>query len=150
MEALLNIAKSFKILDINKVINDTVKNHGIDDLIIELNTQEQLFKKGINTDKAVVGFYSTTTESINPLKKAGTHFTFKDTGKFFDSWIIRYESDAIIIEANGQKQDTNLFEKYGQNLLGLTDENLQKVIDEIKKFLPEEILKEAFRIASTL
>lgn len=147
MQALINLGNSIKSINIGLLINRLIKAEGLDKLIIELNTREQLFKKGINIEGEVVGFYSPVTESIDPNKKAGTHFTFEDTGFFLDSWRISFDATGILIDADGQKDNVNLFQKYGENLKGLTDESLQILIDEIKRHLPRYILKEAFRIA---
>ena len=149
MQALLTLGKNVKELNSNinigALINEIIKNEGLDDYILDLNSIDQLFDKGINKDNVVVGFYSKATESINPKKKAGSHFTFKDTGDFFRSFGLTYESDGIVINADGQKKNDNLFVKYGDNILGLTDENLQKLINEIKKHLPTYILAEILR-----
>ena len=62
-------------------------------------------------------------------KKAGTHFTFFDTGAFFNTFKLIPLKTGFRIEADGQKDDDNLFEEYGENIVGLTQENID--------FLPE-------------
>jgi hypothetical protein len=103
-----------------------------------LNTEEQLFEKGIDALGASLGEYSDFTKAV---KKANgqrlDHITLEDTGEFYKSFAIKVQNGGFLIIADGQKEDTNLFDRYGKEVLGLTDENLQIVIDAIKeKIIP--------------
>lgn len=102
--------------------------------IIFLIQNDQLLKKGVDANDEVIGYYSQLTESIsNGRKRFNTHYTLKDTGEFFASMFVAVLKDSFIIDADGQKGKDNLFEKYGDEIIGLTDENLQKVIERIKE-----------------
>lgn len=102
--------------------------------IIFLIQNDQLLKRGVDANEEVIGYYSQLTESIsNGRKKFNTHYTLKDTGEFFASMFVTVLKDSFIIDADGQKGKDNLFEKYGDEIIGLTDENLQKVIERIKE-----------------
>lgn len=100
--------------------------------ILDLIREDQLFSKGIDSDGDIIGLYSEWTEMMNPDKKAGTPYTLKDTGAFYESMIIYIYDNAIEIDADPIKKDekgkeTNLFYEYGENIVGLTEENLEKV-----------------------
>ena len=53
--------------------------------------------------------------------------------QFWDSWKVQVKKALIIIDANPFKEDTNLFDEYGIDVLGLTDNNLQILINEATK-----------------
>jgi len=93
--------------------------------------QDQLFKEGIDENGRIIGLYSIATESINPSKKAGTPFTLFDSGDFYRSFFIAVSKSDITIDADPIKTDggvtENLFTKYGEGIIGLTDENKSKL-----------------------
>jgi hypothetical protein len=100
--------------------------------VLDLIREDQLFKQGIDSDGDIIGYYSEFTEMMNPDKVAGSPYTLKDTGAFYESMIIYIydnliEIDADPIKTNEQGEKTNLFYEYGENIVGLTDENLEKV-----------------------
>ena len=114
--------------------------------ILDLVRQDQLFDKGIDEDGDVIGEYSEYTEMINPEKVAGTHYTLKDTGEFFDSFYIDVFSSYFEINANPIKTDedgdtTNLFFQYGEGIMGLTNESMDKLSREILRLYKIEVRK---------
>jgi hypothetical protein len=97
------------------------------------------------------GVYSATTEYLSGgRKKAGTPYTLFDTGEFFKSFEVMYEDDGILIDADPIKKnssggiDTNLFEEYGEKILGLNDVNLRIFIEALKPKIRETIIKQTF------
>jgi hypothetical protein len=110
---------------------------------------DQLESKGIDEDGDIIGLYSAMTERLNPEKIEGTPFTLNDTGEFYDSMIITVLKDSIIIDADSIKVDesggkTDLFQKYGDGIIGLTDENKNKLADEILERYKKETKKLLF------
>jgi hypothetical protein len=57
----------------------------------------------------------------------------KDTGDFYKSFTVNYIDSDIVIDADGQKDDNNLFEEYGDDILGLNDLNMTIFVDEVTK-----------------
>ena len=104
---------------------------------------DQLFEQGVNEDDQVIGTYSIITETVyNPEKVAGTHYTLKDTGDFYKSFMMQVLPDGIIINADGIKEDgTDLLEKFTNKILGLTDESKIKLIKELKEKYYTESLR---------
>ncbi|NCX86830.1 MAG: hypothetical protein EBX05_08585 [Rhodobacteraceae bacterium] len=98
------ITKNAKILnEVSAWINSfdiQIKNE-----IIYLIQYEQLVSKGIDAKGKVIGLYKPFTEQLNPLKKAGEHYTLLDTGEFFKSIFIDVMRDSIIINGNGKKDN---------------------------------------------
>ncbi len=109
--------------------------------IIKLIQVEQLEKKGVDEDDEIIGFYSMLTERISKgRKKFNTPYTMNDTGEFFKSMYVQVLRDSFVIEADGKKGDTDLFEKYGEGIIGLTAENLEIVRERIKNGYIEYLL----------
>ena len=104
---------------------------------------DQLFEQGVNEDDQVIGTYSIITETVyNPEKVAGTHYTLKDTGDFYKSFMMEVLPDGIIINADGIKDDgTDLLERFTNKILGLTDESKIKLIKELKEKYYTESLR---------
>jgi hypothetical protein len=101
-------------------------------IILNWIQQDQL-QKGIDEDGDIIGLYSDFTESINSEKIAGTPYTLEDTGDFYKSMYIVVLNDSIVIEADPIKGTDNLFYKYGEGIIGLTEENMDKLREEVKK-----------------
>lgn len=98
---------------------------------LDLIRQDQLFKEGQDGDGNILGYYSAYTEQLNPEKKEGSHYTLNDTGKFYESMIFNIFVDYLEIDADPIKTDkdtgeeTNLFQKYGEDIIKLNEENLE-------------------------
>ena len=138
MELLLNEIERLSKIDLNQILVAIFQQKDIQDFILNLIKQDQLRDKGVSEENILLGVYSPYTEQINPEKQAGTHYTLFDTGAFYDSMFISVLADSIIINGDGQKVDshgvvTDLFVKFNDkgNILGLTPENMEKLIDEI-------------------
>lgn len=101
--------------------------------ILDWIRNDQLRAKGVDGEGNVIGYYSFATSLINPEKKFNTHYTLEDTGAFFRSMFVKVLRDRIEINADAEKDDGNLFEKYGTQIIKLTDENFEKLKAEIRK-----------------
>jgi hypothetical protein len=115
-------------------------------MVLRWIQEDQLRKQGIDEDGNVIGEYSEVTEMINPEKIAGTHYTLFDTGEFYESMRIVVLNDSIVIEADADKRNKdgeteNLFEKYGDGIIGLTTENKQRLANELSRRFRIELHK---------
>lgn len=96
--------------------------------VIEWIQKDQLMSKGIDKKGDVIGYYSLTTELISQgKKKYNTHYTLFDSGDFYRSMYVAVYRDMIEINADADKGEDNLFEKFGTGIIGLTDENFSKL-----------------------
>lgn len=110
------------------------KNPALKKLVTDLNTKKQL-EFGELSDGSILPNYSWASQVF--FGKPDIPMQLKDTGEFWRSFNVVLEDDGFIIEADGQKDDTNLFVKYGEDVAGLNDKNmsifinafLQKVYD---------------------
>lgn len=101
------------------------------DKVVELNTQSQLYDKGIDSkgvelDK-IGGSYSPKTKRYKAERgQRYDHVTLSDTGEFYRSETAQmdYASGDIILQANTIKDGDDLQARWGENILGLTDESI--------------------------
>lgn len=116
-----------------KLVLDNVE---VKNLIIDLNTEEQMNNQSVNADgeklNTVGGNYSPVTMIVSRLKgrpkKSISQINLKDTGRFYKSFRVQIGLNEVKISAVTDFGDTDLEERWG-NLVGLTDENLQILID---------------------
>lgn len=97
---------------------------------------DQLYNEGVDEFGQIIGTYSRATEMFNPEKLEGTPFTLYDTGEFYNSMMIEVFDDYIEINGDGIKVDefgqtTDLFQEYGYEIIGLTDESKEKLAQEL-------------------
>jgi hypothetical protein len=100
--------------------------------ILDWIRKDQLTDKGIDSDGRVIGTYSYVTEIISRgRKQQGAHYTLDDTGALYRSMYVTVLREAIEINADdGKIKDQDW---YTTKIIGLTDENTQKLIAEVKK-----------------
>lgn len=122
-----------------------VDSEEIKSIIIYLNTEKQLFEKGVNSEgvslKEIGGNdftdsgYSPVTIEIKKRKggKGGkiSNITLYDTGDYYESHKVKVTKKGFEITADPQKSDGNLFVDWGKEIVGLTDESLQTLINEL-------------------
>ena len=119
-------------------------DNGVKKEIIKLNTIDQLYEKGIDSLSDSLGDYSDFTIGLKRQKGQRTdHITLKDTGDFYNSFRVSVTKSAIVINATTQKEDNDLAEQFGQEIIGLTDENLevitQMILTNIIKYVKNQL-----------
>jgi len=112
--------------------------------IIKLNTIDQLFDDGIDSLGDSLGEYSPFTVELKKIKGQPTdRITLKDTGKFYKTFKIEVKNDSFFINANPIKEDNNLFDDFGDEIVGLTEENQIKVskiiLDNTIKYIRKQL-----------
>jgi hypothetical protein len=135
-----------RLLDLKTIWLKVFTDVAFKEKILNWIRQDQLFKQGIDEDGDIIGTYSEFTEMINPSKVAGTPYTLFDTGEFYRSMIIYVFQKEIVIDADPIKTDesgktTNLFNEYGEGIIGLTDENKTKLANELVERFNKEARK---------
>lgn len=149
------ITKNTKKLKTKVIFRIVFQNSEIQDLVLDLNRVEQLFKKGIDSVNDEIGFYSEVTEQLSKgqsfgfggdsgtkQKKAGEPIFLLDEGEFYKSFKIKIFNDGFTINADTLKDDgTDLAQSYGKEILGLTNESKTEIITKILPFVVEETRK---------
>jgi len=119
------------------------------DLVVELNTQEQLFEQGIDSRgislEEIGGDYATVTKRYKAERgQRFDHVTLNDTGEFYRSFDAVFDATGnIIITANSIKDGKDIALRWGEDTLGLTPQsiaiikpiNRDNIIKELRNFL---------------
>jgi uncharacterized protein YktA (UPF0223 family) len=120
-------------------------------LIIDLNTKSQLYQQGIDSEGIKLSEYSRNngysnyTKAIKEAKGQPTNrITLNDTGAFYRSFRTKLFGSEIVIFANPNKDDTNLYDEWGTDIVGLTDESL-KTLAQFAKILIKPYVKKTLQ-----
>lgn len=156
MRALASLAKRVQGIAVNDLIHELSEHKDFTDLIIELNTQKQLFEKGedrtgtklsdIGGDYSSATIYGTTNFE-GKIQKGLPYdrVTLFDTGQFYESFFVYFSGKDLVIGANTIKDTTDLLTEWGGNILGLSEESLVKLRDAaipiLKKYIKTLLLK---------
>lgn len=104
--------------------------------IIDMNAEQQLFEQGINAlgvHIADYAPYSPITIEIKRQKGQPTNrVTLRDEGDFHSSFYVVAGDEQFEIKAGDWKTE-KLMQLYGDEILGLTNENIQDLITDIMK-----------------
>jgi len=144
MTILKQIKANLRTLDINSIIRSIISREEVKDFIIDLNTNKQLFGQGENSfgvrlENVRGRDYSDLTVQLKI--EDGLPFdriTLFQTGEFYSSFVVIPGNDYFTISADPIKGDDNLFDDWGEDILGLQDENLQQLIFFIKDAIIQE------------
>lgn len=99
--------------------------------IIDLNRDDQLYDKGINSDGGLLKPYSPTTILFKKQEgKIYNHTTLFQEGNFYKGFKLKINYPTISIYSTDVKS-SDLMDKYGTNIFGLITENQKKVNYEI-------------------
>lgn len=156
LENLTRLAENVKGLDADLVLFQIFSDPQFQEFIKVLNLSDQLFE-GIDSLGVELDSYSAFTQNLldgdrenafnfegkTKKKIAGEPIFLFDTGEFYDSFTVTIDTESIILDADGVKEDgTDLFVNYGEDILGLTDENLQKLINKTHEAIVPIILEQ--------
>ena len=134
-------------IDPISIIRQLLSDRAILNWIEEANRKQLLTGKNSFDVKLsdIGGGYSDLTLQLNPNKQRDV-VNLLDTSEFYasitatvDSSLLEIDADPIKTDDNGK--DTNLYDRWGEDIIGLNEENLQELIDTLKDKLIIEILK---------
>ena len=101
-----------------------------DYLIIDMNVEEQLFMLGVTAENIpILNFapYSPVTIDIKREKGQPTdRVTLRDGGDFHDSFTVEVRGQSLWLKSDDEKAG-DLTDRYGREIFGLTDDNLQEL-----------------------
>lgn len=136
IEGLTDFEKSVDSLVLDVVLENEA-------LVIDMNTQDQLFEKGINAKgEKITPAYTPYTIKIKKEKgQPINRVTLKDEGDFQSSFYLKKKVDEIEVGSSDIKTEAIVW-KYGDEIFGLSPENLHEIEEHyIKPVLEAEIKK---------
>ena len=146
---LSDMVKHGKALSFESAFFSIFSDEEIQDEIIYLNTDEQLFTDGVNAEgvklTSIGGEYA--FETVLNKQSEGLpylHVTLYDTGEFYDSFKIVPQKDGVLIEADTIKEGEDLQDRWGDEILGLNEASLESlrktVAEELVRYVLEKLL----------
>lgn len=146
---LKKLCDNVKNLTSDKILIQIYADKKVQNFIVNLNRIDQLFETGTDASDNFLGYYSEATEllfgGLDKNKTTADHITLKDTGAFYKSFFVRIYKDGFTIVANSIKDETDLTEVYGKDIIGLSEKSIHELYKEIKpsiiKFINAAILK---------
>jgi len=140
------------LLDVDNIAYNIAQTNEHKRLVISLNTEgeptSQLYELGEDSlgkglqGKTILkdGEYTPFTKNEKSIVgQRYDHPTLKYTGAFYASFVVKPYKGGFEIDADPVKDDTNLFDELGKDILGLNDENLQIVINFYKDAILESL-----------
>lgn len=112
------------------------------DEIIRLVTIEQLFEQGIDGSGQLVqpeGYAPFTIEYKKASGQRFDHVTLNDSGAFYDSFQVDVGDDYFIINAQDNKGEVRLFDVYGEDVAGLTEESQTALVSLVFEIIKERL-----------
>ena len=113
------------------IVRDIIDSGEVTAFIVDANAEEQLFEHGINrlgVDIMDYRPYTPLTIAIKEEKGQPTNrVTLRDEGDFESSFYMEVGDKQFEIKASDFKTE-DLIKKYGRQILGLTNENIAKLI----------------------
>lgn len=147
---LSRIVKNGMGLDEGSTLFFIFSKKDVQDFIIDLNVQGQLYEKGINAEgvelESIGGEYSTLTKWLK--SEAGLPFdrvTLFDTGEFYESFTITANKEGLTIESDTNKDGDDLQDRWGTKLMGLTNDSKRQLAEHIAQDIYRHILQQVLR-----
>ena len=146
MKDFERLLKNINNLDLNDIFKTLWSDNKVQQYIIKLNTRgegtSQLYNFGINSEGKSIGEYSDNTIQIKAFNgQPVDRVTLYDTGEFYESFVVIANQKGFKITADPIKEDNNLFEDWGKNIVGLTKENEELLLVFVEKDFNKEFEK---------
>lgn len=156
---LHRLISNFKNLNTNKVCFIVFRDKIVQKIVIDLNRIDQLFYEGVKSDGSSLPLYSQATGAIaynkiytfegkSTTKAKGQPYTLFDEGDYYRSFRLIQDPTGFTITANDEKENSTLQEMYGSGvpILGLTEESISKLTEEVQPYIIQAIREQILRI----
>lgn len=144
-----------RIIDLNPndLLRAVLRDPAFAEMVLDLNRIDQLFKEGVDSNNRKL-FSFTPQQPYAPFtierkierNLPHDHVTLFHTGEFYASFRLIIFEQAFEITANPIKDDSNLFDDFGIDILGLNDRSkellVSRLITAINPILVNFILNE--------
>ena len=158
-QRLKQVAENAKNLSEKVLFRIIFNETEVQDLIIDLNRFDQLFKESELADgqiidknysrftelatieeNAVFTFQNSQGETFSRQKTQGDPYFLFDTGEFYKSFKVKILDDGFVVQADTLKDDGTDLMTYGK-ILGLTNESRNEIIKKILPMVIQETRK---------
>ena len=141
MAELLSLGTKTRNLNASLILQKVLEETETKEFLLKLNTKSQLFDKGINSEgaslKSIGGDYSPLTKKIKLSKGQPTNrVTLRDTGDFYNSGKVKVSGNSVTLSFDSVKGGVDLTKRWGEKIIGLTDESKRKA----EKYILRKVL----------
>ena len=146
-ESLRHIANNIASIDINSILNKLWKDTVVQDFILEELNQDNQLRKGLKSDGGIVGQYVSDAyanfKQARPGRRAPKGIVdLYVTGDFYRTFRVIPINNGFEITANTSLyEDTDFAVKYGDEILGLSQDSILKLQEFLIPLIRQEILK---------
>ena len=148
MDDFTKFVNDFQKFDVNKILFEVWKKFKVESYIVQLNTEglrtSQLYEQGKDSKGRNLGSYTPYTIQLK-LNGDGDrrvdHITLKDSGDFYESFEVKANSKGFEILADGRVKGGDLKDRFGIDIIGLSEENKNILVEFIEPFFIEEAKK---------
>lgn len=143
------MARNAQKINTNFLMKWLFANREFRETIIYLNTWDQLYDRGIDSEGKSLGHYQPYTVFLKEKKGQPTdRVTLRDTGDFYKSFKVKFLNLDIQIVSDpikyGPLGAVNLLTQWGKEIIGLTEESLSilrdKAIEILTPLIKEKLL----------
>lgn len=140
MQRLFEICDNTIQLNPRDILIDILFDKNVQAYIIDLNQQSQLFDNQQRADGTILPKYapSTMQHKINRFGQFPERYVLYEDGIFFKSFNIVISDNDFTIAANPMRDGFNILEKFGNDVLGLTDDSIDKLIKQLLPIIIEQ------------
>lgn len=140
MEALEQLAIRASNLNYNEIMENLFSSVDFRKQAENLQ-KEQLYVGGVDSEGKSLGQYAESTKKKKRKKGLPVdHVTLYDTGDFYSTIETVVEGGEMQIKADPIKEGYNILQRYGNDVLGITDENISEIAKEAENKLPNLLL----------
>lgn len=146
-DGIINVLDNIINIDESDAWMFVIDNEESKEEIIRLNTEDQLYERGVDSMEVSLGEYAPYTISRKIVKgDRYDHVTLKDEGRFYDSFIVIVDRNGFTIIADDfSVYDQPLSVTYGLDILGLTKENMYWLGEFIRDKYTEYVIQQLLR-----
>jgi len=149
IETFLNNAKK---VNAQELLIDVLKLEEVQALIVDLNTFDQLFEEGVDSEGRKLSdirqpYAFSTAQRKRSQGLPIDRVTLFETGKFYQSFFVNIKENGDI-EINATTEfsaNYDIRDSYGEEILGLTEESISKIVDFITPLFIEAFESAIFR-----
>jgi hypothetical protein len=153
-QKLHKLIDNVKNLETNKICFLVFRDKTVQKIVIDLNRIDQLFFEGVKSDGSTLPLYQGvynqvyTFEGNSRTKAQGEPYALYDTGDFYKSFRLLQDKTGFKILANDEKENVTLQDMYGNGvpILGLTEESISKLTEEVQPYIIQAIREQILRI----
>jgi len=143
IDRMIKLGQNAQQIDNNEILKTIWSDPFVQDFIIDLNTNKQLKLGKLANDgdmpEGGAGYIAAARRIYGADAKPTDKTNLFLTGNFFDTFDIQVLNNGFVIVANTAIYGRDFQTIYGFDILGLNEENLQKLIDFIREDYKKEL-----------